>query len=149
MDWDTGGTRKAVVAARAECRWAIGCSIHIPHLRRLCLFLDPESESLFWAVVSDVQNDQCLSLQECVLLLALFCVSWERCLSLKSMCAVPNLFSMRRPVASGILVDFATRGNGISVHEIFPCVLCFPVVSWQTPAYSQLGAVAICCEIAL
>ena len=136
LEWDTDRTRKAVVAARAECRSAIARSARIPHLRRLCLFLAPESESLFLAGVSDVQNSQFLSLQECLLPLALFCVSWERCLSLRSMCAVSILFSMRRPVASGVFGDFATRGNGISVHELFPCVLCFPVVSWQTPAYS-------------
>ena len=100
LDWDTDRTRKAVVAARAECRSAIARSAHIPHLRRLCSFLDLESKSLFWGGVSDVQNAQCLSLQECLLLLALFCVSWERCLSLMSMCAVSILFSMRRPVAT-------------------------------------------------
>ena len=56
---------------------------------------------------------------------------------------------MRRPVASGVLGDFATRVNGISVHEIFPCVLCFPSSAGRRRHYSQLGSVAIRREIAL
>ena len=44
LDWGTDRTRKAVVAARAGCRSAIACSARNPHLRRLRLFPDPESE---------------------------------------------------------------------------------------------------------